>query len=350
MKKFTIIMIGVSAILLFTACPSPEKKGKELGEQCCDCQKKYVEAQDKIYQEFLDKFDSYGFKTRSEARQKWQNMKDDAKRESEQCVQEVEKKVKEARSKFPINADDLYDPSSLQKGMRDPKAFQKEVEKKTKEFAKNQEKLRNFEDSYRNAINQCSAGQTVLNEQVINEKILTIKPQKPDVANLKQNLVGRRILEQSGGYFGNRWAWQIGSSDEIKSIKIEKEEKVGEDYELDVHLVLQKEGASQYESDLILICVLGQEDDWKIDFIKTKNITILKTGRYDDCITKEIKKSYWSNNLQFTNSCDVNLIIGGQILENDNEWRKFSTNVNANSTGSTSYNGKDYKIDFIERQ
>ena len=348
MKRITIIMMGVCIIALSAACSSPEKKGKELGEQFCDCQKKYVEAQN--YQEYLEKFDSYGFKTRTEARQKWQDMKDNSKRQFEQCAQEVEKKVKEARAKFPTNADDLYDLASYQKKMKNPKAFQKEIEKKTKEFAKNQEKLRTFEDAYRNTINQCSVNQPILDEQIINERILTIKPQKPDEVRLKQNLVGRKILEQSGGYFGNRWTWQIGAANEIKNIKIEKEEKVGEDYELDVHLILQKEQGSQYEADLTLICVLGQEDDWKIDFIKTKDIRIVKTGRYDDCITKEVKKSYWNNYLQFTNSCDVPLIIGGQILGNDGEWRKFSSNVNANGTGSTSYNGKQYKIDFIERQ
>ncbi len=341
--------MSIAIIALFAACFSPEKKGKELGQQFCDCQKKYVEAQDKIYQEFLEKFDSYGFKTRSEARQKWQDMKDETKGQFEQCTQEVEKKVKEARAKIPTSADDLYNISSYQKSMKNPKAFQKEIEKKTKEFAKNQEKARKFEEAYRNTINQYSGPQTILEEQKINEKILTIKPLKPDLAKLKQDLVKRRIMEQSDGYFGRNWAWQIGSIEELKEVKILNEEKQGEDYVLNVRLILQRESASQYEADVKIICVLGQSDDWTIDFIETKSIGIVKTGRYDNCVTTEIKKG-WGTSLQFTNTCDVNLIIGGQILGTDNEWRKFSSRANANSTGSTSYNGKEYKIDFIERQ
>jgi len=115
-------------------------------------------------------------------------------------------------------------------------------------------------------------------------------------------------------------------------------------------LILQKESQPQYEADLTITCVLGQADDWTIDFIKTRDIHIVKTGRYDNCISASTSKSYWGTNLQFTNSCDVNLIIGGQALTREGEWTKFSVRVNGNSTGSTSYNGQEYKIDFIEKQ
>jgi superoxide dismutase len=346
-KKITIIMMGVSIIALLAACSSPEKKGRKLGQLFCDCQKEYVETQNKIYQEYLDKFDSYGFKTRTEARQKWQDLQEDAKRQYEQCQQKIEEKVKKARAKFPTNVDDLYDAKSLQKAMKNPKAYTKELEKRQKEFSKNQEKSRKFEQALKDVINQCSTSE-VKDYSAIDAKIMTIIPSL-NPAKLKQDLVKRRIIEQADGYFGRGWAWQITSIEEIKEVKIENEEKQGDDYVLNVHLILQKEGASQYNADVKIICVLGKNDDWTIDFIETKNIGIVKTGRYDNCVITEIRKS-WGTYLQFTNSCDVNLIIGGQILENDNEWRKFSSRVNANTTGSISYNGKEYKIDFIERQ
>ena len=342
-------MMLAGIIALFAACtPSPEALGKKVGQQACDCEKEYAEMQDKIFQGFLEKFDSYGFKTRTEARQKWQDMQDEVKSQFEKCQQEVEQKVKEARSKFPTNANDLYDTKTFEKLMRDPKRATKELEKKQKEFSKNQEKSRKFEEAYRSIINQCSASEPK-DYSAIEAKIKTIIPQKPDLEKLKQDLVRRRIIEQTDGYFGRGWAWQIGSIEELKEVKIVSDEKQGEDYVLDVHLVLQKEGAGQYEADVKIICVLGQNDDWTIDFIETKSIGIVKTGRYNNCVTTEIKKG-WGTSLQFTNSCDVNLIIGGQILGNNSEWTKFSSKVNANSTGSVSYYGKEYKIDFIERQ
>jgi hypothetical protein len=80
MKKFTIFMIGVCTIALFAACSSPESKGKKLGQEYCDCQKEYVKEQEKTYKDFLAQFDSYGFKTRSDARQKWQDLQEIAKK------------------------------------------------------------------------------------------------------------------------------------------------------------------------------------------------------------------------------------------------------------------------------
>ena len=334
-------LTGLILCTLFAACSSPESDGKKLAQQVCDCQKEYAKTQDKVYQEFLDKFDSYGFKTRTEARQKWQDLQNEAEMQFEQCKQEVEQKVKEAKSKFPTNSQDLLDPSVLQKAMRDPGKF-------TKDFAKNQEKAKKFDEAYRNVINQCSAQKTDRDYSTIDAKILTIIPQKPDLAKLKQDLIGRKITEQANGYYNRGWYWQINSPDEIKSMQIENEEKVGDDYVLDVHLLLQRE-ANQHEADLKITCVLQQKDDWTIDFIETKDIHIVKTGRYDNCITTEIKKG-WVISLQFTNNCDVQLIVGGEILGNDNEWVKFSSIVNANSTSNVSYYGKEYKIDFIERQ
>jgi hypothetical protein len=347
-KKLSIVMMGVSIIALFTACTEPESEGKKLGQQACDCQKEYVAIQNQIYQEYPNKFNSYGFKTRTEARQKLQNLQDDAKKQFEQCRAKVEQNVKEARSKFPTSNDDLFDPNYLQKAMQNPQKYAKELAKNQEKFAKNQEKARAFENAYRNTIKECTVHEVNKNELAIEAKILTIIPEKPTLAKLKQDLVGRRIIEQANGYYGRGWYWQISSPDELKSVVIQKGEKVDDDYVLDVHLLLQKD-VNQHEADLKITCVLQQNDDWTIDFIETKDIRIVKTGRYNNCISTEIKKG-WGTSLEFTNNCDVNLIVGGEMQGNDGEWIKFSCKVNANSTGSVSYHGKEYKIDFIERQ
>ena len=347
-SKLTIIT-AILCIVLFAACsPSPKSSGEALGKQACDCQKEYAEMQRRIYQEFVDKFDSYDFKSRPEARQKWQDLQDDAKKQFEQCGEKVEQKVKEARSKFPTSNNDIFDPKSFEKAARDPMGYAKEIEKRQKEFAKNQEKAREFEEAYRSVVKECAVFEVSKDYSELNAKILTVIPQKPNLEKLKQDLVRRRIIEQSNGYYGRGWSWQINSLDEIKKIEIVSEEKINDDYVLDVHLLLQRE-AGQHEADLKITCVLGQNDDWTIDFIETKDICIVKTGRYNNCITTEVKKG-WGTSLQFANTCDVNLIVGGEILGNDGEWTKFSSRVNANSTNNVSYNGKEYKIDFIERQ
>jgi len=343
MKKGFLISSATMICLCLTSCGvNPQKVGEKLGQEYCDCRKDYAKEQDKVYQDFLAKFDSYGFKTRPEARQKWQDLQSEAKRKFEENKGKIDQKVQETRSKFPADASNLLDPKIQKKYLENPQKY-------LDEFKKNQEKARVFNDALRSAEKQCDVPDKKQDHSKIDERITTIIPQRPpDEENLKQNLVRRRITEQPGGYYGRGWAWQIASADEIKSIKIEKDEKVGDDYVLDVHLLLQKD-AGQHEADLKITSVLGKnDDDWKIDFIETKDIRIVKTGRYDNCITTEITKSFGSY-LQFTNGCDVALIVGGQMLENNGEWTKFSTRVNANSTGSAAYR-KDYKIDFIERQ
>lgn len=345
-SKLTIISATL-CVLFLTACTSPKSKGEKLGQQSCDCQKEYAETQNRIYLEFITNFDSYGFKTRIEARQKWQDLQDEAKKQFELCGEQVEQKVKEVRSKFPASADDLLDPKLLEKAVRNPKGYAKELEKKQKEFAKNQEKVREFEEAFRSAVKDCSVPDVNQDHSALEAKILTIIPPKPNSEKLKQALAGRRIVEQPNGYYGQGWSWQINSIDEIKKIEIVNEEKAGEDYVFDVHVLLQRE-AGQHEADLKITCILAQHDDWTIDFIETKNIRVVKTGRYNNCITTEVKKG-WGTSIQFANTCDVNLIVGGQIL-NNGEWTKFSSRVNANGTNNVGYNGQEYQIDFIERQ
>ena len=282
-KKLEIVVVGVSIIAFFSACSSsPESSGKKLAQQACDCQKEYVKTQDKIYQDFLGKFDSYGFKTRTEARQKWQERKDEAEQQLKQCLEKVQQKVREVKSEFPTNPNDMLDPKVIQKAAKNPEKF-------LKEFTKNQEKSRKFDEAYHSVINQCSKQKTEKDYSAIEAKILTVIPQKPSLEKLKQDLVRRRITEPVNGYYGRNWSWQINSIDELKKVDIVNEEKVGDIYVLDVHLLLQKE-ANQHEADLKITCVLAQNDDWTIDFIETKDIRIVKTGRYDNCISTEIKK------------------------------------------------------------
>jgi len=338
---FMISVVAIMCLCLTNCSDNPQKIGEKIGQEYCDCQKDYAKEQDKVYQDFLANFDSYGFKTRQEARQKWQDAQDGAKKKFDDCRGKIDEEVKEARAKFPTDISNLLDPNVQRKYMENPQKY-------LSEFTKNQEKAKLFEDALRDAANKCDASNKTSDFSKIDEKIRAIIPQQPDEANLRKNLINRRITEQSGGYFGNGWGWQITSPDDIKDLKIVKEEKVGNDYDIDVHLVLQKGQSSQYEADLTITSVLGQ-DDWGIDFIKTNDIHIDQTGRYNNCITTEVKKG-WGISLQFTNTCDVVLIVGGQILGNDGTWTKFSTMVNANGMGSISYNGKDYKIDFIERQ
>ena len=99
---------------------------------------------------------------------------------------------------------------------------------------------------------------------------------------------------------------------------------------------------------------LGSNDVWTIDFLESKQINIVKTGKYDNCIT--FQRRGWSGEfeLELTNHCDVSLVVGGVVLSQfENEWQKFSAVVEGNSTktvgGLFSVSVMNYKIHFIER-
>jgi len=340
MKKVLMSLSAVMICLCLISCGSnPKKIGEQLGREYCDCKKEH----DSVYRDFLAKFDSYGFKTRIEARKKLQDLQNEAEKKFEENKTRFEQKVKELQAKFPTDIYDISDPKIQKKYRENPQKF-------SVEFENNREKAKAIAGAIRSITSQCDAPDKEKEQDYskISAKILTIIPPRPDAENLKQNLVKRRLIEQPGGYYGQGWGIQIASADEIKSIKIENGEKIGDDYVFDVHLLIQKE-VNQYDADLKITSVLRQSDDWQIDFIETRDVHIVKTGRYDNCVSAKINNSRQTY-LQFTNNCDVTLVVGGRMQGNDDEWIKFLTRVNANGAGSASYSGKEYKIDFIERQ
>jgi hypothetical protein len=121
---------------------------------------------------------------------------------------------------------------------------------------------------------------------------------------------------------------------------------------LDVHLFLQGEN-SDYIAEVKIVYVLRQLDDWTIDVIDTKDMQIVKTGKYDNCISTRLWGMLGEHNYEFTNNCDVALLIGGVVyVENKGSWEKFSVEIQPNSQrtiGGFMANYKGCEIHFIER-
>jgi hypothetical protein len=173
------------------------------------------------------------------------------------------------------------------------------------------------------------------------------------VEKLKRDLVGRRISDVPDGYHRKGWYWEIESTNDLKNVKIEKVTKHGDDYLYDVHLILQGKD-NQHKAKIAITYIRDRNGRWKIELIETKQLNIVRTNRYNKCITA--KRTGWTGEyeLNLTNRCDVSLVVGGIIMsESDGKWQKFSTVLEANSTGSVGglffVSVKEYKIYFIER-
>lgn len=170
---------------------------------------------------------------------------------------------------------------------------------------------------------------------------------------IKKDLVGRKITDAPNGYYRQGWYWKIESLQELKSVKVRKAVKQGKDYVLDVHLILQGEH-NQHEADVKITYVLNRYNNWTLDVLETKDMKIVQTHRYDNCMTARITGWSGEYQLELTNRCDVPLVVGGKILsEFGGTWQKFSTVVDANGLGIVGglflISVRDYKIHFIER-
>ena len=310
----------IYCVLLFVACSFPEIDGKKAADKFCDCDKEFTKNMSNETLKFINNFADFGFQTRVEAREKSEELIEIASQAYSTCIQKAQQKYSKLKGKYVGN-----------------------YEKTTKfEYAYNSKK----------EYDEQEVKHGIPNQMEINDLILTIIPPKPNTEKIKQDLIGRKITEQPNGYHRQGWYWLIEER-EIKEIQIISENKQGNDYLFGIRLILQADG-SAHEAFVNLTYVLRQNDDWSIDFLESKQVNIVKTGKYDNCVT--FQRKGWSGEyfLEFTNHCDVALVVGGVVLsEFGGEWEKFSTVVDASETGSVgglfSVSVRDFQIHFVER-
>ncbi|MDR0873396.1 MAG: hypothetical protein LBN27_08025 [Prevotellaceae bacterium] len=321
MKKYYFIILSILATAFF-ACSNPEADGKKAATAYMDCYEEYVDQTQKAYSDFISEFKQNHFSSRIEAREKLEKLLLNAQQDFDVCrhTAEIEKQKLEQK------------------------------------YLTNYEKAAKFQYAYSAVSNSHKPSnadfQTYQNN--VDNLIQNIIPSKPDAEKIKADLVGHKIIEGKDGYRQQGWYWKVADN-EIKELKINNIKDNGKDYVLDLHLFLESE-TSAYETDIIVTYVLRQSDDWTVDFIETKAMSIVKTGKYNNCITSERKQTgYTEYELEFTNHCDVALLVGGTALNawGDKQWHKFSTVVEGNSKkrigGLFSVSVLDYNIHFIER-
>ena len=190
----------------------------------------------------------------------------------------------------------------------------------------------------------------------------------PDIETIKKCLIGKKIQDKHGGYFENRgggvyfgtaWTWTIETND-IKSIEIKKSDKKGNDFLIDIRLLLQgKSSPTQYIFDLQVLLIMNEKNNWIVDNIVTQDIYLVKTGRYDHCLAIETVENNRGGHVIFgstgttlnvTNNCNVALVVCGQVL-NDGKWGKFHIYIEANQYNQSLHlQSSEYKIDFIEKK
>lgn len=177
----------------------------------------------------------------------------------------------------------------------------------------------------------------------------------PTLQQLKGDLIGRKLTEPQPGYHKQDWYWMIEAG-EIQNISIKNQYYNNNSYvyslDLSLHAIDGTGVTYRFMCDFVYT---KQGDNWVPSVLKSKGLEIVRTYLYDDCITSEKKGWPGEYEVEFTNSCDIDLVVGGicQLEFSNKGWQKFSCVVPAN--GKKSIGGlfigsiNKYKIHFVER-
>lgn len=179
-------------------------------------------------------------------------------------------------------------------------------------------------------------------------------PQKPDLERLRHDLVGRKMSQVSDSYFPSGWYIDIIDESEIAKISVlsSSYEDGSLFYKLNVYV---KEEYIIYKATVDMVYYLTSKYKWAVDYLNTKDIVIVPTGKYNNCITASIKGWSGEYQLELKNSSDVKLIVGGVVRYEygDGVWKRFSALVDGHETvalgGLFLGSVEDFRIHFVER-
>ncbi len=321
MGSKTICMVVAAATTAVVSCASPESDGRKAAQMYCEAEKSSVEYCKLEYINLIDNFHSYNFTSRGEVRDK---------------VSQIDDRAIELRTEKEQTARRFY-------------------QEKYDKYLTNQKKISEFRYAYRAYKEAAAYRDEDLSPLLmrIDSLRLTVVPSVPDLEKLKRDLVGRKISGLEDSYFGSNWYWITDSVSQIKEVYVTFEDCSTESYICDMHLVLQADGGA-YEADIKAHYRLGREDDWTLDLIESNSIELVRTGKYGNCITSRRTGWFGEYEVEFINSCDAPLAVGGMVkYEYKDGWKKFCVIVDGNSSkriGGLFWGSiADYKIEFVER-
>lgn len=189
-----------------------------------------------------------------------------------------------------------------------------------------------------------------LSNSAISGLIKTLELENLSNEDIKRHLIGRTIREPSNGYNQGKIIWTIEES-HIKDFVIQSVYENSGEYEYNVDLILQREaGLGSVKVGVKLIYVQGEIEDWTLKMLVTKSFDVVTTNRYNEYIEHKLITPLMAGNyIEFRNTCDIDLIVGGiHRSQFETDWNKFTVIVPANDV-VTYYNYIDfYKIHFIE--
>ena len=240
-RVLSYLMMAAFVVLatFFTACSSPEKEGIKAAQKVCDGTNNSLVIVRKAYESYIKDFNSYSFKTRIAAREKFDETTQKAQEEIRELENKASEYVEELKSKYKTNEEDVN----------------------------------KFDYAYNAQRNDCKPKEefnVYEYHERINSLILTIIPPKPDFEKVKKDLVGKSIpvhLPWHDYYRADhKYGWDIYEH-ELIDIKLQSTIDIDEDeyqFFLNFHLYRKEINRPSIEVNAKVTYKLGTSDDWRI--------------------------------------------------------------------------------------
>ena len=327
--KSTVFLFSIAATFCFLSCSSPETEGKRLAQQMNRCAESFIKEKQKAETDFVSHFNASDYSTRAEA------------------LEAYDQAMITVLDDYNVRHDDVAVERSEIAG----------------EYANDYKKLATFENAYDNSID------SNLNDRLMDAiaeteypaavlaMVRTVIPAKPDEAQIQKDLVGHQLtegFEKEKCWFHEDYRWKIREG-EIRDFMIEEVLRADtKEYIFIATMRLQSE-LNAFNARVKISYVLPDTEDWKIEFVKSMGVTIVKTHKYDDLISCEIKDDGWGgvNALFITNKAEIELGVGVEVVANGSR-KRYAVRVSPDKKSQVGglFGGGDvtsYEIEFVER-
>jgi len=332
--KRRLLLLVLTLFVFVLSCSSPENEGHKAAELLNDCNAKFVIEHDKLKVEFASKLNVSDFSSRSELKNRYFEARNEL----------IEHNLNEAK-----RAEEL--------------AHQKENEYLA---ANKREDLRRYKEALNKNYNREITAKAIAAQKddslpsSVVSAVKQINPPRPDLKQIQKDLGSATLTEgKDDGYFASKWT--LAAKDfrvtDLKITETVADDKTNYTVLVSARLVAD---ARSYDIKAKVAYKLPEIDDWKLDFIQSLGVDIVKTHKYDDCIKHELSTAnsafvnQWK--VHYKNECDKALEVGGQGLHApgwfDAEGKlvkvKYAIIIAPHSEEWHGSYVKEYTIDWIE--
>ncbi len=179
---------------------------------------------------------------------------------------------------------------------------------------------------------------------------------KPTSSQIANDLVGIRLKEgKTDGWYSDDWHWDVKKG-QIKALKILSTLENDKTNYCVLALIRLQSDVNAYNAKVKIRYRFNfDKNKWEMEYAFSKGMDIVKTHKYDDCLSFSIVDDGWGgvNMLQIKNNSGIELGCAGYIKAGG-EWRKFAVLIEPYQVGGVGGtfgggNVTQYKIEFIER-